>query len=610
MVAITFSDDTDATAKQDWATWAAGSSWLTTTGQDYGVGAGTALTAVSLAQTAPTTATNKDVHALLNGLFDAGTLAFPLPDSGSPIFIVFFPSTTTLSDGTASSCTEFLGYHSWYVTQSETIVYAVIASCAQDVSWNQTQPAASEEVAGHEVLEAASDPYVGGQYSDGTSSSGYVIDDPSNPWFYLGGETADLCVGQFYEDTDAGYYSQRIFSNRTALIGTTSPCLPIPANDLYYNVSPDQPVAYASPGQSVNITLTGWATQSTSDWCIYAVDLGGAFATSSSLADATLNDGTTTTLTLSVPASSTPAAPDDAGYVPVQYGAALIYNEDCSNNTTSVWPLLVGVPPVGQACDATMLPDPCAQYDLACTIPSSGGASCQLPGEFAACTAPVGCQVSGMTCETLSVTDAGALKLCAETCQQTGDCLDLATSCQSVASLAICFPDYCGPGSGLDGGFFDVCDNAGTGDGTCLPQASASGSYGLCYAGGSVATGQACGISRDGGGTDDLCAPGNLCIGGSLPGSCEPMCAIGVDAAADGGPGCASGSDCVQVGSGDFGVLSHRLQRRRPAPVEQRARPSARSTSACRRGGRGRGRWSRLTGRGRSRTLAIGLIRR
>jgi hypothetical protein len=297
--------------------------------------------------------------------------------------------------------------------------------------------------------------------------------------------------------------------------------------------------------------LTGWSTAATSDWCIYAVDFGGDFGASSSLADSTLNDGTTTTLSLTVPGTITSNPADDGGNVVIQYGAALIYNEDCANNTVSIWPLMVGVPPLGQACDSTAIPDSCGQYGLACAAPGSGSTGCQLPGEFGICMAAVGCQ-SGYSCDSFSNGDAGSLNTCVQSCTQTADCVDLSTTCQTVASQAICFLDYCGPGSGLDGGFFESCDNAGTGDGTCLPVASASGSYGICYAGGSVGTGQTCGVSRDDGGAD-LCAPGSLCIGNALPGTCEPLCPISSDTAPDGGPGCASGSDCVQVG-GDFGV--------------------------------------------------------
>jgi hypothetical protein len=551
LVAITFSDDTNATDEQNWVSWAATSSWLSEVGKDYGVGTGSALAAISLSQNAPTSASGKDVRDLLDGLFDAGTLTLPLPDASSPIFIVYFPSTTTVTSGGATSCTNFLGYHSWYSKGKTLITYAVIASCAQDVSWNQVEPASGEEIASHEVAETATDPYAG-TLSDGTLTGGYLIADPNSPWSYLGGEVGDLCAGSFYQDPDSGYYTQRIYSNSTAAVGTTSPCLPIPANDLYYNVTPDQNVSFASPGQTVTVTLTGWATGTTSDWCIEAVDLGGIFFATPTLAAGTINDGTTTTITLTVPDYESSPGADDAGNVAISYGASLIYNSDCAGNTTAIWPLMVGIPPVGQVCDAMASPDPCAKYALACTQPTSGNASCQLPGEFGACTAPVGCQ-SAYSCAAVSFGDAGAIDFCAQSCSQTTDCSDLGTACYTLSGQTICYSDFCGPRSGLDGGFFGSCDNAATGDGTCLPVADPAGSYGICYAGGTVGNGQSCGVSRADGGAY-LCSVGSLCIGQTLPGTCEPLCAVGTDAAADGGPGCASGSDCVQVGSEDFGV--------------------------------------------------------
>jgi hypothetical protein len=241
--------------------------------------------------------------------------------------------------------------------------------------------------------------------------------------------------------------------------------------------------------------------------------------------------------------------------VQIQYGAAIVYNGDCTSGTTvSVWSLMVGIPPVGQVCDATASPDACGQYGLTCTSDGSGDAGCQLPNEFFGCNPTVGCQPGGLACTSVPATDGGDTNLCAVPCQQTSDCPDLETNCQQVTATAtLCYPDFCGPGSGQTGAFFDSCNSAGTGDGTCLPVAAAGGAFGLCYAAGALGSGSACGVSRADGGAD-LCSTDEICIGQALPGTCAPLCGIGSDTAADGGPGCVSGSDCIQLSGSDFGA--------------------------------------------------------
>ena len=52
----------------------------------------------------------------------------------------------------------------------------------------------------------------------------------------LGTEVGDLCEGQYFQ-SDAGYLVQRIWSNSAAAAGNTSPCIPLPQGDVYFNVS-------------------------------------------------------------------------------------------------------------------------------------------------------------------------------------------------------------------------------------------------------------------------------------------------------------------------------------------------------------------------------------
>ena len=216
-------------------------------------------------------------------------------------------------------------------------------------------------------------------------------------------------------------------------------------------------------------------------------------------------------------------------------------------------------PTIGQSCTPAQ-PDPCATSGLACD-PQPGGTTyaCELPTEFQGCESSVGCASSALNCLDLPIGQGGAsLFLCVNPCSVTTDCPDLGTSCSVSGGHSVCLTDLCGPGSSPDGGsangttYYATCNNAGTGDGSCLPFSISTGYEGVCAAGGFVAAGAGgCAVQRGQGG-GGLCAPGAACIQNIQGGAatlCVDVCAASAPTEADGGPGCPTGQSCLNVGA-------------------------------------------------------------
>lgn len=84
--------------------------------------------------------------------------------------------------------------------------------------------------------------------------------------------------------------------------------MPFAPGHVYYNVSPSPSAPQTVPaGGSVTFTLTGWATAPVAPWSLVVNPDGYAqqgFATTPSFTSTTVGNGTTTQLTLHVPAST------------------------------------------------------------------------------------------------------------------------------------------------------------------------------------------------------------------------------------------------------------------------------------------------------------------
>ena len=297
------------------------SNWLTTVGKDYGVGTGTHVTSIVVSEAPPTYITDDQVQSWITQKIQDGTLPTPPTLDNDYLYNVYFPSTTTIELQGTQSCSYFEGYHNSVDTGALHYAYAVLPTCTNTQGG---PPLAYLTVSSsHELIEAATDA------DPLTNAPGYTVTDPNNPWAFIGGEVANLCVSTVTQE--GGFYLQRVWSN-SAAAADTSPC--IPATGDYYNVSasPNQPVAVA-PGSSTTFTLTGWSTASTSDWFVMTQPYMGTFQADASLDTSSMNNGKTATLTVTVPQG----APSQS------YSAVVVFSAKTQTDY-AMWPVVVYVP--------------------------------------------------------------------------------------------------------------------------------------------------------------------------------------------------------------------------------------------------------------------------
>jgi hypothetical protein len=256
--------------------WMLSSQWLATVGADYGVSnGGTHVADAVISGSAPASVTDSDIRDLLVGWVDAGGI--PAPDSKT-IYLVYFPDTTTITaiGGTSCQYGGFGGYHDMFIPDSGTdaLIYGVIASCPNNSGFGPSEANGVSLAASHEFMEAATDP---DPVAQAGSDRTWAFTDYTDPWAWNFGEVGDPCTGApTSETTDAGtFLAQRIWSNTAAKNGSESPCIPIPANEVYFTVytnpAATQFITHSSNDQSVTYTVVPWANGPVSGgWNIFA----------------------------------------------------------------------------------------------------------------------------------------------------------------------------------------------------------------------------------------------------------------------------------------------------------------------------------------------------
>ena len=303
LVVVTYAGFAFASDVEAYASWIVGSRWLTTVGAEYGVGAGAVVANVRLTETAPATLSETELGAHLGELIASGDLPTPSMGLSSALYVVYLPRTTRVTDAggggtTAVSCADFLGDHRAATSGSgSTFAFAVIPDCIEtDVGLTELE--GMLEAMSHELVEAATDPFPDHPAWAFPATS-------SSEWIAAGGEIGDLCVGA--RTTEDGHEVQRIWSNAAALAGL-DPCVPGAPSAPFFDVSPSvNGVRMVSPGEVVDVTLTGWSTAPTSPWTTEAYAYGD-FDTAPTLSAHTFTNGSVATLTLHVPTSATSGA--------------------------------------------------------------------------------------------------------------------------------------------------------------------------------------------------------------------------------------------------------------------------------------------------------------
>jgi hypothetical protein len=305
LVTITYADDGNRAFEEALGAFMPTSSWLASSGKEYGVGPGTSAN-VELAENAPPTIDDSDIQTKILGLIAAGTAPDPLADAGAPAgtfsqaaYIFYVPATTNVTVVGSTLCQISSGgyhYESSATVNGHTIAYAVVSECnqglpvapPQDITW----------AASHEFIETCTDPYP-------LSAPGNVILDPNQPWAAIGGEVGDLCTFVFPQASEGSYTAlQRVYSNASAAAGG-DPCLPSSVPYFAAAVVPQAFVALAG-GQSATFQLTGWSTATVPPWSISASPyvVQGTTQPSVTLGTSTLAAGQTTTMTVTMPAGA------------------------------------------------------------------------------------------------------------------------------------------------------------------------------------------------------------------------------------------------------------------------------------------------------------------
>jgi hypothetical protein len=196
---------------------------------EYGVGAISTATPITLAEQAPATIDDADIQTWLASKIDDATL--PAPDANT-IYALYYPDGTTVTLGSnGTSCQDFGAYHDNITYKTGDVAYAVMPRCSDfGTVLDSTTAAAS-----HEFIEAATDPY------PQTQAAFAQVDDNHALWEFVlgGGEVGDMCAqfqASYVTPADLGFLVQRSWSNAAAKVGH-DPCQPADKS-AYFNSMP------------------------------------------------------------------------------------------------------------------------------------------------------------------------------------------------------------------------------------------------------------------------------------------------------------------------------------------------------------------------------------
>ena len=326
---VGFPGDPHGSELAAWASWVSQSSWLTAVGADYAVQGATVSPAVVLPDAAPSEISDAEIQSLLLDRIGDGTLPMP---GGQTVYVLSLPASTLVFFGSETSCTSFGGYHASVSQGALHVAYAVLPTCPAG-QFGPTEIAGLEVVASHELIEAATDPFVG-------DDPAFTIDTSqpsSGAWPWLGSEVADLCAHQpiVFPSGTGMEWAQRVWSTSAAASGG-DPCVPNPAAQPYFNASVvGDAVRDVAPGDTVVFELTGFSLEDVPPWTIDAQPKTREFDVSLELDSPTLQNGQTVHLTVQVP--STASAGSTSGFV-----LRSLRNGDTDNY--AMWPMAVVIP--------------------------------------------------------------------------------------------------------------------------------------------------------------------------------------------------------------------------------------------------------------------------
>lgn len=235
-----------------------GSDYWTAATLEYGVGPATARPPIRLAETAPATIDDFQIQTWLSSRLDGTHPEFGTPTESS-IYVVYFPTGTTVTNATLASCVAFGGYHaSVWIPQGgpsgTNVAYAVVPECEGKTGTKLSLEGSTS----HQLVEAATDPF-GTTNSPGIAWSD--VDDDHLVWQALlgGGEVTDLCQLLYSSVIIPFPYAhavQRSWSNAAARAGH-DPCAPAYPGEVYFSAAGVLPDAVTFRWGGVDRTTKG-----------------------------------------------------------------------------------------------------------------------------------------------------------------------------------------------------------------------------------------------------------------------------------------------------------------------------------------------------------------
>ncbi len=232
IVPMIFSGDAYANDIKTFTQKIGGSAYWKAATTEYGVGAATAVDPIVLTVPAPGDITDDDVQTFLASQLD-GTHAVGQPDANS-IYAIYYPSSTTISDGSGTSCQQFGGYHNETQVGSTHVAYAVLPRCSGSGFGVGTDLDTLTIASSHEFIEAATDPFPQNNPAYG------IVDMDHLVWaLFPLPEVGDMCTfaaDAYFKPSEIGYTVQRTWSNASAAAGH-NPCVPA-ASGVYFNAVP------------------------------------------------------------------------------------------------------------------------------------------------------------------------------------------------------------------------------------------------------------------------------------------------------------------------------------------------------------------------------------
>jgi hypothetical protein len=198
----------------------------------YGVGPAGSAPPVHIATGAPANIDDVQIETWLAAQITAGA-PFASPGAGT-VYVVFYPSTSSVTFQGDESCFTMGAYHNNMVVGGVNVPYAVVPEC----SWaTRTALQATTGAASHEMIESVTDPL------PVSATPAYLGVDPQHQVFQVvlgGGEVADMCAqwpSSFFVPAGFPYMVQRAWSN-SAVVAGLDPCQPELAGETFFNAVP------------------------------------------------------------------------------------------------------------------------------------------------------------------------------------------------------------------------------------------------------------------------------------------------------------------------------------------------------------------------------------